>query len=147
MCQRGHLCLKVSSTVVIRASKPCPSTVSSLPKLTPCILREYALLGIWNPQVQQLRHLKRTNIQTARSYAPRLDTGKLTIIRAQKQHATAGSDPGLGWDRLVTGGIEIDEIPGDHYTMFISPHLNSLAHQLAACLEASRGSPRAAPQC
>jgi thioesterase domain-containing protein len=70
------------------------------------ILREYSLLGIWNPQVRQLRQLRRTNVQASRAYVPQVYAGKLTLFRAQKQHATAASDPQLGWGRLVTGGIE-----------------------------------------
>jgi thioesterase domain-containing protein len=101
------------------------------------ILREYSLLGIWNPQVRQLRQLRRTNVQASRAYVPQVYAGKLTLFRAQKQHATAASDPQLGWGRLVTGGIEIHDIPGDHYTMFTSPHIHILGQQLGACLQAS----------
>lgn len=104
------------------------------------ILREYSLLGICNPQVRQLRQLKRTNVQASRAYLPQVYAGKLTLFRAQKQHATAASDPTLGWGRLATGGIEIHEIPGDRYTMFTSPHIHILAQQLGACLQASHGS-------
>jgi len=104
------------------------------------ILREYSLLGICNPQVRQLRQLKRTNVQASRAYVPQVYAGKLTLFRAQKQHATAASNPWMGWGKLVTGGIEIHEIPGDHYTMITAPHIDVLAQQLAACMQASHGS-------
>jgi thioesterase domain-containing protein len=106
------------------------------------IVREYSLLGVHNPQAHRLRHLKRTNVQASRAYVPQVYSGKLTLFRAQKQHTTTPLEPDLGWGRLVSGGMDIHDVPGDYYSMFTAPHINSLARQLAASLQASGERPR-----
>ncbi|MDY7003146.1 MAG: hypothetical protein SWX82_04045 [Cyanobacteriota bacterium] len=39
-----------------------------------------------------------------------------------------------GFCSLVTGKLETDVIPGDHYGIMRSPHVRVLAQKLAACL-------------
>jgi surfactin synthase thioesterase subunit len=44
----------------------------------------------------------------------------------------------MGWARVAGEGLEIYQIPGDHFT-FIHEHARPLAEQLAACLRKARG--------
>jgi len=35
------------------------------------------------------------------------------------------NDSDLGWGNLVAGGLEIQQIPGNHFNMFTEPHVES----------------------
>lgn len=41
----------------------------------------------------------------------------------------------LGWSSLVTGGLEIQEVPGDHMNMLNEPHVRVLAEKLQICID------------
>ena len=43
-------------------------------------------------------------------------------------------DPQLGWGDLVTGGLEIHQVSGDHLSMLQDPHVQGLAEKLRDCL-------------
>jgi thioesterase domain-containing protein len=103
-------------------------------------LREWRRIGILNHQAWRLQRLKKANIDAVHAYRPRPYAGVLTLFRACKQRTTATSDPDLGWRQLVTGAITVHEIPGDHYTMFASPHSRLLAERLQECLTHSQRS-------
>lgn len=97
-------------------------------------LREWWSVGFLDRKMWRLQRLKKANVQAVHAYAPRPYAGALTLFRAQTQRVTAMPDPYLGWNQLVTGGIEVHEIPGDHYSMFTSPHSRVFASQLRDCL-------------
>ncbi|MEE8587419.1 MAG: alpha/beta fold hydrolase, partial [Acidobacteriota bacterium] len=44
------------------------------------------------------------------------------------------SDPKADWSRLAAKGVEVYEMPGNHFTMLRQPHVKSLAERLNACL-------------
>jgi thioesterase domain-containing protein len=44
-------------------------------------------------------------------------------------------DPLLGWRKLIAGGLEIQDIPGNHTTMFSEPNVETLVERLRGCLE------------
>ena len=48
-------------------------------------------------------------------------------------------DPSLGWSGLATGGLEVVEVPGCHYTLLRPPHVEALAGRLAGLLERGAG--------
>ncbi|MBV6623801.1 MAG: amino acid adenylation domain-containing protein [Rivularia sp. (in: Bacteria)] len=61
--------------------------------------------------------------------------GKITIYSAIYEFYKL-EDPYLGWDKWVTGGIEIHEIPGTHRSMLLRPdNAKLLAQKLSSCLE------------
>jgi len=37
------------------------------------------------------------------------------------------NSPELGWGSLFAGGLEIQDIPGNHFNMFTEPHVPVLA--------------------
>jgi aspartate racemase len=41
----------------------------------------------------------------------------------------------LGWGKLVTGVLEVHEVPGDHTNMFEEPHVRVVAEKLGACID------------
>jgi amino acid adenylation domain-containing protein len=67
------------------------------------------------------------------AYREQTYCGRVIVIRAREQPDGRAHD--LGWGDLVTGGIEVHVVPGDHYTMLQWPHVESLASRLRLCLE------------
>ena len=49
---------------------------------------------------------------------------------------TAG-DPTLGWGRFAARSTQIEIIPGDHQSMIVEPHVDTLARRLQARLDES----------
>jgi thioesterase domain-containing protein len=48
-------------------------------------------------------------------------------------------DPQLGWGPIAAGGVDVQELPGGHVTIFQEPHVRILAEKLKDCLEKARG--------
>jgi len=47
-------------------------------------------------------------------------------------------DSKMGWDGLAAGGLENQEIPGHHTSMFEEPHVRVLAEKLRECIDKSQ---------
>ena len=72
----------------------------------------------------------------AKRYRPRPWPGQVTVFRASVQ-----PDPrlpmDLGWTPLAEGGVEVCEVPGDHFDIFRKPNIQILAERMRARLERS----------
>ena len=78
-------------------------------------------------------------MQANGDYVPQVYPGRAILFRVSEPveewlewHSV---DPQLGWGRVVTGGLETHEIPGNHLNMFNEPYVQVLAEKLQACLE------------
>ena len=60
--------------------------------------------------------------------------GKITLFRASRQPRGLKADPTLGWGDLVSGGLEIHEVPGYHAAIISEPWVDVTARVLADCL-------------
>jgi thioesterase domain-containing protein/acyl carrier protein len=96
------------------------------------------------PKVQHKSALREAHEQADKDYVPQVYPGEAILFRAQEQPLEWfeeewlqwwGIDPQLGWGSLVTGGLEIQEVPGHHMNMFKEPYLRVLAEKLQACLD------------
>ncbi|RAM48768.1 MAG: non-ribosomal peptide synthetase [Hapalosiphonaceae cyanobacterium JJU2] len=71
------------------------------------------------------------------SYERRPYPGKVTIFRAREKHIMA-PDPTLVWVELFSvlaaEEIEIHNVPGNHYSFVLEPHVQVLAESLQKCL-------------
>jgi hypothetical protein len=68
-----------------------------------------------------------------RRYIPRPYAGNATLFRAGD-----GSDypePMLGWEGLINGNLDVQQVSGDHDTILQEPHIGLLARLLEGCLE------------
>ncbi len=73
--------------------------------------------------------------QACDRYVPQVYRGKMTLFQAAKQPLGIYRDPKLGWQGLAAGGLEIHEVPGDHNTILLEPHVGTLAEKLRGCIE------------
>lgn len=71
----------------------------------------------------------------ANRYVPRTYPGRLTLLRTVAGWPLAADDPLLGWGRLVTGGVEVHEVPGSHLKITEEPYVGILAQKLRASLD------------
>jgi amino acid adenylation domain-containing protein len=71
------------------------------------------------------------------SYVRQPYPGNVTIFRAREKHIMA-PDPTLVWVELFSvlaaGEINIVDVPGNHYSFVLEPHVQVLAKSLKACL-------------
>lgn len=70
--------------------------------------------------------------QAVKSYVPQAYSGRVTLFMTGDRIT---DDLQRGWSALVTGGFEIQQIPGNHHSALKEPHVRVLAEKLNACLD------------
>jgi thioesterase domain-containing protein len=73
------------------------------------------------------------NSLAQRNYEKKPFPGRLTLFRASKQEE--GNPPDNGWGPIFLGGIDIHEIPGDHWQILSEPGIDVLAKSISDCLD------------
>jgi amino acid adenylation domain-containing protein len=68
-----------------------------------------------------------------RRYLPRPYEGDATLFRAGD--GSDYPDPKLGWEVLIQGRLDIQQVSGDHDSILQEPHIGMLARLLEGCLE------------
>jgi amino acid adenylation domain-containing protein len=90
------------------------------------------------PQV--LRDVRGSNTTAADKYVLRRYPGKATLIRAEEKSLRSSEDPLAAWYGLVAG-LDVHEIPGDHYDILVDPQVERLAECLKSCIDGVRSRP------
>jgi oxalate---CoA ligase len=83
-------------------------------------------------------HLQTVYANAFFEYKPLPYQGKMTILRASQRPAGYEEVEDLGWKDLVSGGIEIRNVPGSHANLFSKENVSELAKQLQDCLDVAR---------
>jgi amino acid adenylation domain-containing protein len=86
-----------------------------------------------------LKNTEEISRVAAMNYRPRSWPGPVTLFRASTQ-PDLRLPRDLGWTPLAEGGVEVCEVPGDHFDIFGEPNIQVLAGQLRARLERSDAS-------
>jgi thioesterase domain-containing protein len=96
------------------------------------------------PQVRTLFEVFAGNLRALKHYVPRPIAGRVTVLRASESLPESAQAPGRGWGAFC-GGLEVQEVPGNHYTTLHAPNVQVLAERLSALLyrSATGGSPSA----
>jgi amino acid adenylation domain-containing protein len=68
--------------------------------------------------------------QALRNYTPKLYPGRAIYIKAENRR----SDFRFHWGRLMAGGLEVHEVPGNHLDLRVEPNLHFWAKKLKTCL-------------
>ena len=79
------------------------------------------------------------NRLVASTYRPTVYPGRLTIFRSANRNLLETADELLGWKRLAGGGIEVQDVTGDHLDMLSEPNARMLAEKLRICLDRPQG--------
>ncbi len=65
-----------------------------------------------------------------RSYRPLPYSGRLVFFKAVERAPGDSWDLSRGWSDLATGELQVYEAPGDHRSMFLEPHVETLANHM-----------------
>ena len=92
-----------------------------------------------NQKLEEFRNFMRmfeSNLQALRDYTvKKIYPGKMVFFRAIEREKFNHSNPERSWFKLVKGGVEVHEVPGNHITMNYLPHVEVMAKQLKAYLD------------
>lgn len=69
------------------------------------------------------------------AYSPRPYMGKITLFRAVELDVFEFYDPHLWWTDFCAGGLEVQDVPGSHWTMMKMPKVQALAQALQTSLD------------
>jgi aspartate racemase len=75
------------------------------------------------------------NRKLASDYALQVYPGQVTLFRTTDQAVKYDQFSDLGWSALALGGVEIQEVPGNHLDILKEPHVQVLAKKLKACID------------
>jgi acyl transferase domain-containing protein/thioesterase domain-containing protein/acyl carrier protein len=98
-------------------------------KLYHLIYKLHLLSAPWIPDLQTINRI------AGSVYRPTVYPGSLTIFRSVSRSPLDGDDELLGWGGLASGGIEIQDVAGNHLDMLSEPNVQMLAEKLRACLD------------
>lgn len=81
--------------------------------------------------------MRKAFIQACENYVPQVYPGRVTIFSANNREDahTSNVPTELGWATLVSGGIELHNVPGDHLSILQEPLVQVLGEKLKDCLE------------
>jgi len=81
-------------------------------------------------------HVQHSFVRAADKYVLRPWAGHVVLMRAEKTGFEAeGLGPAYGWDEVVTGGVEVVEVPGNHDTLVLEPNATTLVQELRSTLD------------
>jgi amino acid adenylation domain-containing protein len=96
---------------------------------------------------EQLRRHYRTfqaNASALSRYVAQPWTGRLTLFQGTDGQGSRPQATAAAWEALAGGGVHLEEVPGNHYTLMRGPLVRSLAKLLSRALdEADRIEPEA----
>ncbi|AFZ07951.1 amino acid adenylation domain protein [Oscillatoria nigro-viridis PCC 7112] len=75
------------------------------------------------------------NHQALKNYVGGVYPGRASIFKAVESAEASGADRELGWGGVITGGIEVHEIPSNHLGMLKEPHVRILGEKLQAAVD------------
>jgi thioesterase domain-containing protein len=84
-------------------------------------------------EVRALWRMYARNRTASRTYEPKPYGGSLVLLRAAE--GPKGQEKDLGWGALARGGVEVHEVPGDHFSLIAMPHVEHLAARLRELLK------------
>ncbi len=70
----------------------------------------------------------------AAKYHPQPFQAPVVLIRSTERTFGFGHVLDLGWTELLGSNLEICETPGNHYTIYMQPNVDTLAHKMNICL-------------
>jgi hypothetical protein len=83
--------------------------------------------------LRRLHEIKQGYEKVLRRYRPQPYNGRITLLINEEAYQR---DPSLGWSNLVTGGMDIRKVQGDHHS-YIRDHVQTVALQLKDTLESA----------
>ncbi|MCY1078721.1 non-ribosomal peptide synthetase [Archangium lansingense] len=99
------------------------------------------------PELRVLLQVYSANMRALHRYTPERLDGRLAVLRAADSRDAPGEGRDRGWGDKGAEGVELQEVPGDHYGLLQPPHVQVLAERLKELLDRTQaldtGVPRA----
>lgn len=94
------------------------------------------LEGIYEEEAMPEAHLDRVqkDRDAAARYQPAVHPGRLVVLRARRQPILRARPWDLNWGQVVSGPLEVIEVPGNHENLVFPPHGRVLARSMRAAL-------------
>jgi len=86
---------------------------------------------------QLLKQVFMANTRAAQQYALKPYNGKVTLFRATEKSLRTVENPYAAWHDLALGGLEFQDITGDHFGVLVEPQVSVFAERLQACIDAT----------
>ncbi|WNG46961.1 amino acid adenylation domain-containing protein [Archangium minus] len=90
-------------------------------------------------ELRVLLEVARANLRAVARYRPEPFSGPVKLLRAREARRRTGVDPTHGWGRLISTGLAVEDIPGDHHSILRAPHVGELAERLGRWLAEADG--------
>ncbi|ESZ55189.1 hypothetical protein X727_33180 [Mesorhizobium sp. L103C119B0] len=81
-------------------------------------------------QLDHILTVAEANRIALRDYTPRPNASRSVLFAAKKGLRASTNELDLGWKQFARGRLVIHEVPGDHHTMVVPPHVSVLAKKL-----------------
>ncbi|MBX2977650.1 MAG: amino acid adenylation domain-containing protein [Flavobacteriales bacterium] len=96
------------------------------------IKRELAQGHKLSPRLRHF-HIIDTYDRAVNAYSPSPMDGPITVFKARNSW---GAET-MGWNELTKGQLEVNVVPGDHYSMIKEPHVKELVKALASSMDSA----------
>ncbi|MCA9419494.1 MAG: amino acid adenylation domain-containing protein [Nitrospira sp.] len=91
-------------------------------------------VGMQFSHIKQLWDVFESLRKALDAYHPKSYSGKLTLFQASAHRTKINKQAQKDWESITQGGVEVYEIPGNHYSIFDTPHIAILASQVNTSL-------------
>jgi thioesterase domain-containing protein len=90
--------------------------------------------GTGQEELRVLLEVARANLHAVARYNVSPYEGRVVLLRARDARRGAAVDPTHGWGRLISSGLTVEDVPGDHHGILRTPHVDELAERLGRWL-------------
>jgi amino acid adenylation domain-containing protein len=80
----------------------------------------------------ELSSVLASSLQARKDYQPQVYPGNATVFWSEYQDIYISQYPKLGWEKLISGAIETQFLPGDHLSLMKEPHVQVVAETLCS---------------
>ena len=87
---------------------------------------------------KQLNKVTQTYLKAGENYVPQIYSGNVTLFKSMDTGNASefgDFDAQLGWSNLVSGELNVIDIPGDHLGILKEPNVAILAQKLQECID------------
>ena len=86
--------------------------------------------------VERLWEVFQKNVRALMVYSGGNYGGKATLFKtAETSFIYSSEGNAMGWEELITGGVQAEDLPGTHHTIVKKPHVEVLASRLRTHLD------------
>ena len=78
------------------------------------------------------------NVEAFEAYRPQPYAGRIVLLVAEARPAASKDDCCARWNEVARGGLEVYDVPGDHYAMLRSPQVEVVAARIEDSVAAGK---------